>query len=114
MALNRANRAGVGMIAGNLDLASAPLWFSLPSRSADEPPGDGSRALAGPAGLRPLPRDTLRRVTRPPAAAESLSSVLRREVADLVLRFSPAEKDIAEAWRRPVAGPAARRPTQRP
>lgn len=107
--LNR-GRSGrlIGLILNDVDLASAPLWFSMEQRSASPAPPEARLASASAAGIRPVSREQLRRVTRPAAAVADVPSLLRGELADLVLRFVPAERDLADGWRQPE-GQAARR-----
>lgn len=105
--LNDGHESGlvIGIIPGNLDLATAPIWFGtpgLPERVTAQTI-KSERALADAAKIQPFAADKLRAVSQARLQVSDMSALLRDEVASLVLKFSPQEKDLANTWRLPVA-----------
>ena len=105
--LNHGNRSGhvIGIVPGNIDLASTPIWFGspeLPERVTSSI-AVSERELAAKAGVHALSKARIRAVQRPPVVTKDLATLLRTVAADLVLEFSPQEKQLAESWRLPVA-----------
>lgn len=105
--LNHGDKSGrvIGIVPGTADLAASPIWFGapeLPERVTPET-ARAERARADKSGIRPFTVEKVRSVTRPPASAEDLAALLRDHVAALVIEYSPQEKDLADAWRLPVA-----------
>jgi hypothetical protein len=116
MRLNHGHKSGrvVGIIPGNVDLATTPIWFGVP-----ELPGRVTTAMAEAERARAEKSGALRTFGRAPivgldqsaAASEDLAALLRTVAADLVLTYSPQEKDLADSWRLPVAkAPPKKRP----
>lgn len=108
--LNQGNGSGyvIGIIPGELDLASEPIWFGrpqLPERVTAEIIKE-ERALADSAGIKPFSPEKITGVLRDPIEVEDLAALLRGPAADLVLNFSPDEKHLAETWRLPTTGSA--------
>jgi hypothetical protein len=108
--LNQGDRSGyvIGIIPGEVDLATAPIWFGrpeLPERVTPEIIAE-ERALAERAGIGAFSPDEIERALRGALEAEDLSELLRGPVADLVLKYSPDEKGLAETWRLPSTGSA--------
>lgn len=105
--LNHGQQSGrvIGIVPGVADLAGSPIWFGLPGLPEHVTPETvrAERAQAEKSGIRPFAAEKLRSVTRSPAAAPDLAALLRDQVAPLVLEYSPQEKNLAEAWRLPVA-----------
>lgn len=105
--LNDGHESGfvVGIIPGAIDLAREPLWFgkpALPERvTADTI--NAERASADRAGIRPFDAERIQSVTQKPLEASDLAALLRDYVAELVMKYSPQEKALAETWRLPVA-----------
>jgi hypothetical protein len=110
--LNQGHESGhvIGIIPGEIDLASAPIWFGRPElpERVDAEMIRAERGLADEAKIQPIAAETVREMTREPVEVEDLSTLLRDHVAKLVLEFSPQEKDLAETWRLPVAKPVPR------
>lgn len=110
--LSQGDRSGfvVGIIPGEIDLAIAPVWFGRPQLPERVTPQiiKAERALAERAGIRPFGPETVERARREPIEAEDLEALLRGRAADLVLKYSPAEKHLAETWRLPSASPKPR------
>ena len=105
--LNHGHRSGrvIGIIPGNIDLATAPIWFGspeLPGRLT-KPMIETERARAERAGVRAFPQARIAGVERPATTAKDLATLLRNVGAELVYQYSPQEKDLADSWRLPVA-----------
>ena len=108
MRLNHGHKSGrvVGIIPGNVDLATTPIWFGAP-----ELPGRITTAMAEAERSRAEKVGALRTFGRSPivgldqsaATSEDLATLLRTVAADLVPTYSPQEKDLADQWRLPVA-----------
>lgn len=111
--LNQGHGSGyvIGIIPGEIDLASAPIWFGrpeLPERVTPEVIKE-ERALADSAGIKAFSPDKITGVRRDPIEVDDLAALLRGPAADLVLKFSPDEKDLVETWRLPTTGSAVSR-----
>ena len=112
--LNHGDQSGrvIGIVPGAADLEGSPIWFGppgLPERVTAET-ARAERARAEESGVRPFPAQKLRSVTHPRAAAPDLARLLRDHAAPLVLKYSPQEKDLADAWRLPVAEAPRKQP----
>ena len=116
MRLNHGHKSGrvIGIIPGNVDLATTPIWFGAP-----ELPGRVTTAMAKTERARAEKAGAVRAFGQTPivgldqsaAASEDLAALLRTLAADLVLKYSPQEKDLADSWRLPVAkAPPKKRP----
>ena len=109
--LNQGDGSGyvIGIIPGldgELDLASAPIWFGrpeLPERVTPKVIQD-ERALADSAGIQPFDPAKIDGVRRDAIEADDLAALLRGPAGDLVLKYSPDEKDLVETWRLPTTG----------
>ncbi len=111
--LNQGNGSGyvVGIIPGELDLATEPIWFGrpqLPERVTPEVIKE-ERALADRAGIKAFGADKIAGARRDSIEVEDLAVLLRGPAADFVLKFSPDEKHLAETWRLPTTGPGGPR-----
>jgi len=97
----------VALVPGEVDLATAPIWFGtpeLPERVSNAMVGQ-ERAKATAAGIGPVSKATQGAAQARGGAAlqaEDLSALLRTEVAELILEYSPQEKDLADGFRVPV------------
>ncbi|SRR6266446_4495775 len=116
MRLNHGHKSGrvVGIIPGNVDLATTPIWFGapgLPGRVTTAM-AEAERARAEKVGaLRTFGQSPIVGLDQSAAASEDLAALLRTVAADLVLTYSPQEKDLADQWRLPVAKtPRGRKP----
>lgn len=116
--LNHGNVSGrvIGIVPGNIDLATALIWFGTP-----ELPGrvtasmvESERARAEKAGMRPFPKARIDAVEHPAVTAKDLdlAALLRNVAAELVLQYSPQEKELAESWRLPVAKPPPKKKSE--
>lgn len=99
MRLNHGHTSGrvIGIVPDTVNLATAPLWFATPGKDED--------LKAEQASMSPLPAAQLRAARRPSVTATDLATLLRTVGADLILEFSPQERDLAEIWRLPTAKP---------
>ena len=105
--LNLGHESGhvIGIIPAEVDLTQTPIWFGspeLPERVSAQTI-QSERTLADAAKIQPFAEKKVQNVTQEHLQASDLSSLLRDHVADLVLEYSPQEKDLAETWRLPVA-----------
>ena len=111
--LNQGNRSGrvIGIIPGNVDLTTAPIWFGAPELPERITPDvvRSERARAEKAGVRALPATKISSVERPAVTAQDLATLLRTVAADLVYEYSPQEKELADSWRLPEAKASPRR-----
>jgi hypothetical protein len=108
--LNQGNVSGfvVGIIPGELDLTSEPIWFGrpqLPERVTPEVIKE-ERTLADRAGIKPFSPEKIEGVRREAVEADDLAALLRGPAAELVLNYSPDEKHLATTWRLPTTGSA--------
>lgn len=105
--LNRGHPSGfvVALIPGDIDLTQAPIWFGtpgLPERvTADTVRAE--RALAEKAKIVPFPEEKIQAAAGARLQATDLATLLREDIAELVLEYSPEEKDLVAGWRLPVA-----------
>lgn len=111
--LNHGHRSGyvVGLIPGEPDLAKSLLFFGRPGQPGRVTPEGiaAEKALAESLGFKPFSREQIERVSGDAVEAEDLAALLRGQAADLVLKYSPDEKSLAETWRLPTVGPAVPR-----
>ncbi|MFH0982057.1 MAG: hypothetical protein V2A79_11005 [Planctomycetota bacterium] len=110
--VNFGNESGhvIAIVPGDVDLSKSPIWFGTPElpERVDAAATEAERAKADAAGIKP------------PAAAKiavavarggerlnvaDMSELLRSEISDLILQYSPQEKHLAEDFNTPVAKP---------
>jgi len=101
--LNSGHESGfvIALVPGEVDLARTPIWFGnpeLPERVSVQTIRQ-QRALADEAGIRPFAEERIKGVMQDPLEASDLAALLRDHVSDLVLEYSPQEKELAEIWR---------------
>jgi hypothetical protein len=105
--LNHGHESGyvIAIIPGDVDLTQVPIWFGspeLPERVNAEMIRS-ERTLAEAAKIRPFGARKVLSVKEGRLQASDLYSLLRDHAAELVLKYSPQEKKLAETWRLPVA-----------
>jgi len=106
--LNHGNKSGrvIGIVPGNIDVTTTPIWFGtpqLPGRVTTAM-AKAERARAEKAGAaHTFARVSIAGFDSPATASKDLATLLRTVGADLVLTYSPQDKDLAESWRLPVA-----------
>jgi hypothetical protein len=106
-ALNFGHTSGhvIGLIPGEVDLPETLIWFGPPTSPGQVTPKSirADRAQAEEAGIRPFSVEKIESVMKPAITATNLEDLLRGELADLVLKYSPEEGDLARKWRLPEA-----------
>jgi hypothetical protein len=105
--LNFGNDSGfvVAIVPGEVDLSKSRAWFGrpeLPERVNDKIIMMETE-LADREKIQPLNADAVQKVTQKHLDVPDLATLLRDHAAELVLKYSPMEKALAEAWRLPVA-----------
>jgi hypothetical protein len=107
--VNHGHESGyfIVLVPGQPDLTKAPIWFGTPNLhdQVDASTIEAERKKADEAGIQPLPTKKVQAALArggEPLDAENLGQVLHGEVADLILKYSPQEKHIAEGFRVPV------------
>jgi hypothetical protein len=107
--LNYGHESGyrVVIVPGQHELSKTPIWFGTPNypERMDATSIAAERHKAEAAGITPLPAgkiDTALARGGPTIRTKSLSELLRTEAAELILRYAPQEKHIAEGYRVPV------------
>jgi hypothetical protein len=106
--INVGHKSGhvIALVPGEVDLTKAPIWFGTPDlpERIDGNMVQAERKLAEAAGIAPFPADVVRRaLARGDATnAADMTELLRDEVAPLIERYSPQERELAEGFRVPV------------
>lgn len=106
--LNQGNKSGhvIAIVPGNIDVRTIPIWFGAPQLPERVTPAmaEAERARAEKAGIaRTFRGASIAGLDRPATTSKDLAALLRTVAADLVLTYSPQEKDLAASWRLPVA-----------
>ncbi|MCU1350039.1 MAG: hypothetical protein JWO56_3069 [Acidobacteria bacterium] len=108
--LNQGDRSGyvVGIIPGQIDLASVPIWFGRPELPERVTPAviKAERTLADSAGIKAFGPDKIGGALRDAIEVGDLAALLRGPAGELVLQYSPDEKDLVDTWRLPTTGSA--------
>lgn len=104
--LNQGDKSGyvIALIPGDVDLSREPVWFGsaeLPERVNKETIAK-ERERAEAARFQPFDPEHVAKVSTKPLKAQNLRDLLREPISELVMKFSPEEKHLAEAWRVPV------------
>ncbi len=106
--LNRGYESGhvIGIVPGDVDLASAPIWFGSPELPERLTPASmkKERDQAERAGIRPFPTERIAEVRQAPLSATEVAELLREVAAPLVYEYAPQDRELADTWRLPVAG----------
>ncbi len=106
--LNHGHESGyvIGIIPEQIDLSQEPIWFGSPAlpERVDKDMIAKERTKAERSGIAKLKSSDIKRRTKDPVVAATLTQLLREYAADLVLEFSPKEKHLADSWRLPVTG----------
>ena len=105
--LNHGHISGkvIGIVPGDVDLLKTPIWFGSPRVPAqvNEQSVRKERDLAEKAGIRPFDAKRVEGATKAPLEAPDFQTLLRGELADLVLEHAPQESHLARKWRLPEA-----------
>ena len=106
--LNHGHESGfvIGIIPEQIDLSKEPIWFGTPAlpERIDAEMIAKERAKAERSGIVPLKSADIKSRTRDAIVASDLTTLLREQAANLVVKFSPKEKRLADSWRLPVTG----------
>ena len=107
--INHGHESGhvIALVPGKVDLSQVPIWFGTPNLpdQVDGSTAKAERALAENAGFKPFPTETVKAALATggkPIKTVDKSALLRDQVAELILKYSPQEKHLAEAFRVPV------------
>jgi hypothetical protein len=105
----------IAIVPGEVDLTKAPIWFGKPDlpERVDAEKIQEQRALANEAGIKPFSKEQVeaaREKGGAPLKVADQDALLRGEVADLILKYSPQEKHLADTFRVPVL----KRPSEPP
>jgi hypothetical protein len=120
--LNRGNESGcvIVIVPGKVDLTQTPIWFGAPNfaHMVDNAAANTQRELAEKAGIKPFSTE---KVDAALAAggkaikAPDERALLRDVVSELILKYSPQEKQLAKEFRVPTVGePPSPRSTEQP
>ena len=106
--LNHGDKSGrvIGIVPGNIDVTTMPVWFGTPQlpERVTTAMAETERTRAEKAGFtRTFERTSIVGLDSPATVSKDLAALLRTVAADLVLTYSPQDKDLAESWRLPVA-----------
>ena len=97
----------IAIVPGVVDLAQAPIWFGTPElpERVDAATVQAERTLANRAGIQPFSAKQVQAAQARGGAAlnvADMSALLRTQVSDLILKYSPQEKHLVAAFRVPV------------
>ncbi len=114
--INVGDKSGqvVAVVPGEVDLTKAPIWFGQPDlpERVDGHIIKAQRKLADGAGIKPFSKEKVQAATAKggdPANYADLATLMAGPIADLILEYSPQEKEMAESFRVPVGNPAAKK-----
>ncbi|MEM1182827.1 MAG: hypothetical protein AAGM22_31065 [Acidobacteriota bacterium] len=104
--LNWGNLSGrvIVVIPGDFDVTATPLWFGSPGLPGRVPRQEVLAELAAVERTAKKPSAfRAEAITQPEIRVGHFAELLRGELAELVLRFSPQESHLADKWRLPEA-----------
>ena len=111
--VNFGNESGhvIAIVPGDVDLSRSPIWFGSPElpERVDVSTIKAERAKAASAGIVPLSSDKIASAFKRGGSSLALADkceLLRSEVSDLIVQYSPQEKHLAEAFNVSVSKPA--------
>jgi len=115
--INSGHKSGwvIAIVPGEVDLTQQPIWFGtpdLPSR-VDANKAISERTLALEAGIRPFSKEKVKAAQAEGGerlALTDMSTMLRDQVSELILKYCPDEKHLADEFRVPVI--AKRKPDE--
>ena len=106
--INRGNESGylIVVASGPFDLRNDPVWFGAPDfpHNVDTATAQAQRTLAENAGVQPFPQKRVQAALTTggqPLKKADMTALLRDEIADLILKYSPQEKQLADGFRIP-------------
>jgi hypothetical protein len=107
--LNHGHKSGylIAIAPGEVDLTQVPIWFGTPRlpERVDTATAQAERTLAENAGIKPFPKEKVEAALAKggePIQTADKSALLRDQVAELILEYSPDEKHLADGFRLPV------------
>ena len=107
--VNDGHKSGhvIAIAPGEADLTKVAMWFGTPGLpgQVDAATAQSERALAEKAGIRPFPEKKVEAALAKggePIKTTDMSALLRDQVAELILEYSPDEKHLADGFRVPV------------
>ncbi|NLG42889.1 MAG: hypothetical protein GX547_06560 [Phycisphaerae bacterium] len=111
--LNRGHESGhlIVIVPGRVDLRNTPIWFGAPNfpHEVDAATANAQRELAEQAGIKPLSQERVNAALAEGGKrirAADQRTLLRDVVSELILKYSPQEKQLASDYRVPVVGEA--------
>jgi hypothetical protein len=106
--VNYGNESGhvIALVPGHVDLTEVPIWFGTPGFAwrIDTATAKAERALAEQAGIKPFSKEVVEAALAKggePIQTTDKRALLRDQVAELILEYSPQEKHLAEDFRVP-------------
>lgn len=94
----------IALVPGDFDPTTEPVWFGRPGLPARATPESiESEVASAQDRIHAFSAKRMADVTRPPMEAPDMASLLRGEIAELVLRYAPEESHLARKWRLPEA-----------
>jgi len=107
--VNHGHKSGhvIAIVPGESDLTKVPIWFGTPRlpERVDASTAKSERALAEQAGIGPFSEKDVEAALAKggePIKTTDKSALLRDQVAELILEYSPDEKHLADGFRVPV------------
>jgi len=107
--VNDGHKSGrvIAIVPGEVDLLKDPIWFGTPDLPAnvDAKMAKAERSLADAAGIKPFPEKKVKAALAKGGETiktKDMHALLRDEVAELILEYSPDEKHLADGFRVPV------------
>lgn len=107
--VNHGHKSGhvIAIVPGDVDLETTPFWFGTPElpERVDGNMARTERALADEAKIKPFPTEQVQAATAQGGERAKVADVetLRRDyLAPLILRYSPDEKPLADAFQVPI------------
>jgi hypothetical protein len=109
--INSGHESGhvIALVPGEVDLSKALVWFGTPDlpERVDAAKISEELALAQEAGIKAFSANQIESAVAKGGDrlnVSDLDALFRGEVSELILKYSPQEKDLAEAFRVPVVG----------
>lgn len=107
--VNHGQKSGhvIAIVPGDIDLEKTPIWFGTPQfpERVDANMARAERALADEAKIEPFSAEQVQAAKaqgEERANVADVETLLRDHVAPLILRYSPDEKPLADAFKVPI------------
>ncbi len=102
--LGRESKRIIAIIPKSFDFDSKGIWYGLQGVPVDVTPESIARAKKiASQHIHFVSKKQAKSVTHEEVQVDSFSALLKSELADLVLQFSPQEKRLAQQWKLPDA-----------